>query len=58
MSVELKIIVTPGGVFKTQLIAPEEEQPEGLRLYEKLLPHIRRINDELTAEEVQPCPKK
>jgi len=48
MSVELNIIVTPGGILKTQLIAPEEEQPEGFRLYERVLPHIRRINAELT----------
>lgn len=59
---EIAILVRAGGVRKTQIIAPPGEHAEGFSLYERLLPHIRRINDELTTpapkhEEVPPCPK-
>ncbi|GEM_PF-4775228 len=42
--IELNIIVRPEGVVKTQVLAPDEEQAEGVRLYTKLLPHISQID--------------
>lgn len=46
--IEIAIIVGPGGVRKTQIAAPQGEHTEGFRLYERLLPYIRRINAELS----------
>jgi hypothetical protein len=42
--IELQIFITPSGVTKTQVVGPAEQHPDGLRIYEKILPMIRAID--------------
>jgi|1_EtaG_2_1085319.scaffolds.fasta_scaffold00759_20 hypothetical protein len=45
--VEIQILVTPGGISRTQLFGRPDEHEEGVRLFQKILPIIRHINNEL-----------
>lgn len=42
--IELQVFISPSGVTKTQVVGPAEQHPDGLRIYEKILPMIRAID--------------
>ena len=41
---QIAVLVRPEGVFKTQVYASDDQQVEGSRLFEKILPGIRQID--------------